>query len=119
MTKKWWLAIAAILMFAVLLAIGIPAFMPLTPGVTYANYSRLEKGMTRDEVETVLGKPTQIVCKTRSAWKHASDSIWVDFDKDGRVRASAWNDRRDTRTSLQKLRDRFLLSARTPRADDK
>src|SRR5262245_24466074 len=46
--RKRWLAWAfALLLVLVFLAIAIPVLLPPTPGVNYANLSRIERGMTR------------------------------------------------------------------------
>ena len=118
MSKKWWLAIVLLVVLAVLLAIGIPALLPPPPGATYANYSRIEKGMTRGEVEALLGEPRvneRIDEHAQITWRNEDgDRINVDFDKNGLVMGSAWNGREENRTSLERLRDRVPFLARKP-----
>ena len=57
MRKRLWLALGGLLLLAILIAICVPVLVPPAPGVTYANFSRIETGMTRDEVAALLGKP--------------------------------------------------------------
>jgi hypothetical protein len=58
MTKKRLLLIASLpLTIAVIL--GILAMLPPSPGVTKANFDRIEKGMTRAEVEEIFGREGQ------------------------------------------------------------
>ena len=125
MRKPWWIATGVLVVLAVLLAIGIPAFLPPTPGVTYANYSRVEKGMTRaeveallgkpDKVEALLGKPDMVAAPTRWSWDSAdADHLWINFDENGRVEHSAWNATPEDRTALDRLRDRVPFLARKP-----
>src|SRR5262245_15055632 len=115
MSKKW-LAIAALIAFGVALAVAIPVLLPPTPGVTYANFSRLEEGMPRGEVEDLLGRTNMV--KEMQDWEFG---VWttetrvivtVQFDKNQCMKLAKWNGWRDDRTSLEKLRDRLPLIAR-------
>jgi hypothetical protein len=55
MTKKCELLISALLL-AVVVALGVLAMLPSRPGVTKGNFDRIEKGMTKAEVEEIFGK---------------------------------------------------------------
>jgi hypothetical protein len=57
-TKKRLFLIAAPLA-AVAVTLGILAMLPPHPGVTRANFDRIEKGMTRAEVEEIFGGPSE------------------------------------------------------------
>jgi SmpA / OmlA family len=125
MRRKTWIAIAALFVIAILLAIAIPVLLPPTPGVTYANYSRIEKGMTREQVEAVLGKPNaqhpfeveleKISLKEELQWSSAEDDdVQVFFDRNNLVRGSLWNGQSDERNGVQKLMDRLLWFAKPP-----
>jgi len=132
MSKKWWAAIVALFALAAVLAIAIPALVPPTPGVTYANYSRIEAGMTRAQVEALLGKPNsnerfvffgfggvlRTIDTNDASWVHwqskAGDQLSIDFDTNDCVRATTWNGWEDDRTDLEKLRDRLPWRAKRP-----
>jgi outer membrane protein assembly factor BamE (lipoprotein component of BamABCDE complex) len=131
MSKKWWLVIVVILLLAVALVLVSPALLPPTLGVTYANYSRIEKGMTQEQVEQLLGKPPAKIHHAMEwfgvqrvqnngegpslHWQsEQGDLVSVQFDKDGRVAAALWNDFPDDRSSLEKLRDRMPWIATKP-----
>jgi hypothetical protein len=53
-TKKRLLLFAS-LPLAIVVALGVLAMIPPSPGVTKANFDRIEKGMTMAEVEEILG----------------------------------------------------------------
>ena len=54
MTKKRLLLLAAVpLIIAV--TVGVLAMLPPSPGVTKANFDRIEKGTTKAEVEMIFG----------------------------------------------------------------
>lgn len=128
MNKKWWLLTALLLVLAIGVAIGILVFIPPTPGVTYANYSRIEEGMSRDEVNALLGAPRRQGVAggvfrgdsdgkpglASSRWDSGDNAVVVEFDEDGRVVAAAWNFVVDERSSWEKLRDRLPFVAKEP-----
>jgi outer membrane protein assembly factor BamE (lipoprotein component of BamABCDE complex) len=112
MSKKWWCAIVAMFLTASVLVFAIPALVPPTPGITYANYSRIEKGMSRAEVEALLGKPKE---KSSIIWENADDDlVTVVFDRNGKVESAAWNHWPDDRNALQKLMDRLPWFQKPP-----
>jgi hypothetical protein len=106
---------------AVTLALGVAcAYLgrpyPPGPGVRYANVERIELGMTRPEVEAIIGLPAQHQVggdsgqftpnapadyHTALMWSDAECDIWVFLDRDGRVisregvggRPPSWLDR--------------------------
>ena len=121
MKRKWRLALVAMAAFVVALVLLIPLFLPPTPAVTYANYSRIEKGMTREQVEQLLGKPMQD--RGFMQWQPGASLYWrtengdhveVGFDADGHVECATWNAEIESRTFLEKLRDRFPFIAHEP-----
>ena len=124
MNKKWWFSIAALFALAVALVIAIPMLLPPTPGVTYANYSRLEKGMTRRQVEDLLGKPNGQALPwiafegsgrdENSHWHHEDDTLSIRFDENDCVVDTMWNGQSDDRNGLEKLRDRLPWLAKQP-----
>ncbi len=54
MTKKR-LALIAVLPLTVAVILGVLAMLPPRPGVTTANFDRIRKGMTEDEVRGIFG----------------------------------------------------------------
>jgi hypothetical protein len=60
MTKKR-LALIAVLPLTVAVVLGVLAMLPPRPGVTKANFDRVEKRMTLSEVWEILGKDSVIV----------------------------------------------------------
>src|SRR5262245_1951927 len=115
MKRKWWLAVVVLMIVAAILAVLIPALMPPAPGVTYANYGRLEKGMTRDEAAAILGRPNLQNNADGMAWRNDDeDTVIIEFDKSDRVKWFAWNDWPEERTLWQKLRDRVPMFAKPP-----
>ena len=102
--------------------------MTPTPGPTYANFSRLEKGMSQEQVEQLLGKPNGndgdlmmerliFVLETPDSnpepamllfWRsHNEDQSIVGCDRDSQLMHSLWNGIRDERRDFEKLRDRL------------
>jgi len=57
MSKRTRYILAAIIA-SILIAWIVVENLPPTPGVTQANFDRLEKGMTLAEVEAIFGKPS-------------------------------------------------------------
>ena len=55
MTKKRLLLIASVPLIAAV-ALGVLSILPPRPGVTKANFDRIEKGMTKAEVEAIFGE---------------------------------------------------------------
>jgi outer membrane protein assembly factor BamE (lipoprotein component of BamABCDE complex) len=107
MRKLWWIAIGVFVMLAASLAIAVPVLLPSKPGVTYANYSRIEKGMTRDEISALLGKIDQD--GSDSIWQSdkTGDMVIVMFDEEDRVNQSYWNGNFENRNTFRKLLDRL------------
>jgi hypothetical protein len=131
MRKKWWLAIA-FLALTIGGAIGVFVLARPTPGITYSNFSRLEQGMTRRQVEALLGQsnakthglegniafPFAVLPATGwTNWQNeAGDSVSIHFDADDCVNLTTWNSWSDDRTRWEKLRDRLPWVAKPPPA---
>jgi hypothetical protein len=49
-------ALIAILTLTIAVILGVLAMLPPRPGVTKANFDRIEKGMTLAEVEEIFGE---------------------------------------------------------------
>jgi hypothetical protein len=113
--KKCWVAASVIFVIGIALAFALPALLPPAPGITYANFSRIEKGMTREQVEALFGASSRAPRFSGRYWEsEAGDSIWITYDERGQVEEAHWNGWPDKRTSLEKLRDRLPLIARDP-----
>ncbi len=102
--KKRYLISAGVLAVCVCLTLAVLAMFParpIKPGVTRVNIHRIEIGMTRAEVEAVLGRggsPTggpHLTLNGSKAftWWGEHGTISLAFDDDGRVKAKQWDDR--------------------------
>lgn len=58
MSRKRYLAVAGMLVILALVGFGVAMMLPLGPGVTKANFDRIEDGMTRADVEAIFGRPS-------------------------------------------------------------
>jgi outer membrane protein assembly factor BamE (lipoprotein component of BamABCDE complex) len=115
MQRKSRLALALFLIFAAALTIGIPMSAQRQQGITFANYGRLQKGMTRDDAMQILGRPNLQDDVDGCAWRNDNgDTVAMEFDAAGRAVWYAWNDVPDERTFWQKLRDRIPWFAKPP-----
>src|SRR4051812_43890503 len=86
MTKRRWLLVLGAVTLVVCVVLGVLATLPARPGVvSKANFDRIEKGMTSQEVAQLLGGPGRpfdtchkdIVIAIWSA--HDGTVIWVQF----------------------------------------
>src|ERR1700722_11712669 len=59
MTRGRWLIVLAVLIVAVA-GVGVYSLIPPEPGVTVENFGRLHKGMTRGQVEAILGPGEEV-----------------------------------------------------------
>jgi hypothetical protein len=60
--------------------------------VTKENYEKIKPGMTKKEVEAILGSPTKTVAMAMAniaLWKDSNNVIWVSY-KDGKVAHRMW-----------------------------
>jgi hypothetical protein len=118
MTKKRWIVLAGMLAACVCLTLAVLAMLPPRPGVTRANFERIQDGMTRAEVEKMLGGqgpdspllgPLDMNMKTSGPvtellWVHPDRTTFVavDFDGDNRVVRKYWEE--SPPTFLEKLK---------------
>src|SRR5262245_4700416 len=104
MRRKSWIAIAVVLVFAVGVAMTLVLIWPPTPGPTYANYSRIEKGMTRQQVRALMGEPSFEPQNNLDEFGNKNgDIIQIYYDDEGHVAMLLWNLVWDDRTALEKL----------------
>jgi hypothetical protein len=57
MKEKWWLIGLATLAICGGVAVAIPTLQLPGPGVTKANFDRVEEGMDKEDVEAIFGRP--------------------------------------------------------------
>jgi hypothetical protein len=104
MKKKWWIIAAATIAGCIGLALVIPALRPPRPGVTKENFDRIEIGMTRADVEAILGEPNI----WPPVWESdLGDEAQIEFDHQFRVKEKHWDEWPDDRTVYEKLLDQL------------
>jgi outer membrane protein assembly factor BamE (lipoprotein component of BamABCDE complex) len=75
MTKKRWIVLAGLLAVCVALTLAALALLAAGTGVTPANIERIENGMTRAEVEEILGGPgVGFSPRGPTIWHHHDES---------------------------------------------
>jgi hypothetical protein len=92
-------------LFAALVSVGFVAALLLSdgPGVTKANFDRIEEGMTLQEVEQILGRPGKLTWGGYSWEAEDGATVFVVFDFDGASAGpKSWADSRET--PLDKIR---------------
>lgn len=119
MRKKSLLIVGLVIATAVALIFTMFLQMTPSPEPTYANFSRLRSGMTKDEVEAVLGLPHfadfhEGILIRLDYVTTEDDTIRVYFEPDGRVRDCGWNGWEDGRNAWERLRDRLPWIAKPP-----
>jgi hypothetical protein len=119
MRMNRWLWLGAGVLAAALVAVVVLALWPPTPGVTKANFDRIEAGMTRDEVRRLIG-----CARTQDDWIPFDNiDVWMDeetgwrirvgYDAERRVQSASWRPREiEERTIWHKIQQR--LCPRTP-----
>ena len=70
---------AAVLAASVCIALGVLSLLPPRPGVTKANFDRIEVGMTLAEVEAILGEPHPVRIDQGLQWYGDRIEIYVEF----------------------------------------
>ena len=105
MTKKRLVLIAAVPL-TIAVALGVLAMLPPSPGVTKANFDRIETGMTLAEVEAIFERKGVLGWSGEGvsiySWEaYDGSSASVEFSNDC-VDVSAWTDPNET--FLDKIR---------------
>ena len=102
-TKKRILLIAA-LPLAIVVTFGVLAMLPPSPGVTKANFDRIQEGMTKAEVEEIFGgKGVPLWTSRELLWASDDGSeVEVDFGVVGCVQTKIWVSSNET--ILDKIR---------------
>jgi hypothetical protein len=109
MTRKRWIVMAGMLATCVCVTLGVLAMLPPRRGVTPADIARIENGMTRTEVERILGDPGMSL-RSSIYGEYQGQTIWfdpqtgtmvvVDFSEHNRVVEISW----EPETFRQKLK---------------
>jgi hypothetical protein len=114
MTTKRRLILIAAVSLSIALTFGVLAMQPPGPGVTKANFDRIQEGMTLVEVKKILGEkgrywemrstPISFVPKTdNGVWSwSADDGSWALITYSDGVVGKYWTD--STETILDKIR---------------
>jgi len=89
LVKRWWFWAAAILLTAGITA-GVVLVHSGQSKITKANFDKVQIGMTAEEVEQILGEPTQRAWdlpgeNSANLWLCDVTEIMVYFDADHRV----------------------------------
>jgi hypothetical protein len=106
MTRKRWLLLGLLSLGIVAAVLTVLALLPPRPGVTKANFDRVEIGMNRAQVEAIFDGPADP--EYPEEWENeAFDIAKIGFDKEGRVKSKDWDAWPDERTLLQKTLDRL------------
>jgi hypothetical protein len=101
MTKKRFLLLASVPL-AIVVTLGVLAMLPPRPGVTKANFDRIEKGMTLSEVEQLLGRPGTYTWGGYY-WRADGATALVEFNFNGdSAGQKSWQDSRES--TLDKIR---------------
>lgn len=92
--KKRLLISAAMLGVSAFLALGVFLLLRDRSDVTEANCKRIEKGMTKAEVEAIFGELKPVLTWNGTdgllAWHSADGAAVVQFDLDGNVIDAVW-----------------------------
>lgn len=104
MKKKWWLIAATTIAGSVGLAVAAVLILRSRPGVTEANFDRIQIGMSSLDVEAILGQPSKRRPNGYHIWENdRADEGHIVFDKDNRVLAKEWDGWPVERHLLEKL----------------
>ena len=95
MTKKR-MALLAVLPFTVAVIIGVLAMLPPRPGITKANFDRIQDGMTLAEVERIFGPRTRDRDPVHIWIADDESSFAVVGFADGAVDSKIWEDSEET-----------------------
>jgi hypothetical protein len=123
MRKNRWLLLGLLLACIVGVVLVVLALLPPTPGITKENFDRIEVGMTRAEVEAILGGPANGWApawgnmRLENEWvdNASGDAATVNFDENNRVvGAKHWDGWPDDRTVWQKILDRLPWREKPP-----
>lgn len=89
--RTFWLVLVAVCVVMAVVGAWV-AMSPPTPGVTKSNFDRIEAGMTRPEVETVLSTGTETVLSNewKERWMGRNGNTIVIYYKEEKVIDKEW-----------------------------
>lgn len=95
MTRRGLILSAAAIASGVVAGLTVLAMLPPTPGVTKANFDRIQIGMNHEEVEALFGSPSSFGfggdSGTLEVWtKDGIPAAHISFDQDSRVTGMSW-----------------------------
>ena len=105
MTKKRLLLIASLPLVTAAMILGVLAMLPPRPGVTKANFDRIEKGMTKAKVVEVFGRKGFISPRSgldHGIWRADDGSEALIYFSHDAVTEKRWSGSKET--NLDKIR---------------
>jgi hypothetical protein len=78
--KKRWFITGVVVLLAVVTVMGLFIPRPRQPPISREQFERIEQGMSREEVETILGAPPGYYHTRHYCPKISSSVPYVDFD---------------------------------------
>ncbi len=84
MTKRRLLLISAFPL-VIAMTLGVLAMLPPRPGITKANFTCIQDGMTFEEVEAIFGSPDSFFGTSIEGGERNRQLLWVNDDKSGAV----------------------------------
>jgi len=105
MTKKRWLLAGCLIAF-VGVVLSVLALLPPRTGVTKANFDRIEKGMTKVQIEGIFGRIGKVVREDVAvlAWEADDESSTYIRFLDDRMIDASWIQSKSNETFSDKLR---------------
>lgn len=119
MIKRRWLWLGLLVAAIAGVVLTVLALLPPRPGITKENFDRIEEGMTRPEVEAILGGPANVdLMWFPDEWENRAtgDLAIIRFDQESRVSSKQWDGWPDDRTVWQNLLDHIPGREPPPRA---
>lgn len=99
--KKRYLICTGVLAMCFVLVLVVLAMLPPRPGITKANFERIQDGMKFDEVKAIFGAPDSFTDPSIEGWARRGQLLWVNddrsgaavcFDEKGKVFDKTWSD---------------------------
>jgi hypothetical protein len=96
MKNRRRLLLIASLPLAAIVALWVAALLSPRDGVTKANFNRIQKGMTKPEVENIFGQESTMLAPcgrdVANLWRDSEGdrNAYVFFDKNERVLSTSW-----------------------------
>jgi hypothetical protein len=91
--RRLLLSLGLLILLALLGLALVVALIPEHPGVTLANFERIEQGMCLSDTIAILGPDVMLMTtevSTTGQWRGDMGAIVIIFDDGGRVRHKLW-----------------------------